>query len=190
MRRRLRLPIPWGLLIVLAVYFGSVWAYVRVEYCDSPQYAAARSLQRAELLLGRDDGLTAEISALFEALDHLLRATRAVPDDGGTLQRIEIAVRRLRERGVKLPRDTQAQIDGMSLRLRDAQASRKAVLLIGARDLWDVDGLLAAPQRIYRQSLLGAAFIVLLWIYKTVQGARYVRMNRVSAAERRSGSAR
>src|SRR3990172_4889454 len=41
-RRRLRLPIPWGLLIVLAVYFGSVWAYVHVEYCDSPRSPAAR----------------------------------------------------------------------------------------------------------------------------------------------------
>lgn len=80
-RGRRRFPIPWGLFILLGLYFGGVWGFLRYEYYNAPEFKSARHLRIAGQMLGEDNGMTAESANLLEALDHLLAALSAYPDD-------------------------------------------------------------------------------------------------------------
>ena len=183
-RGRRRFPIPWGLFILLGLYFGGVWGFLRYEYYNAPEFKAARHLRIAGQMLGDDNGMTAESANLLEALDHLLAALSAYPDDPLAHQRIEAVVRRLQERNTKLPEEKQKQIDALALRYRRMNELGSELLIVGPRDLWDVDYVLEMPGRIARYSVFGGVIILLIWLYKSLQDRRYLER---MAAERMEG---
>ncbi len=183
-RGRRRFPIPWGLFILLGLYFGGVWGFLRYEYYNAPEYKAARHLRIAGQMLGEDNGMTAEASDLLKALDHLLAALSAYPDDPLAHQRIEAVVRRLQERNTKLPGEKQKQIDALALRYRRMNERGSELLIVGPRDLWNVDYALEMPGRIARYSVFGGVIILLIWIYKSWQDRRYLER---MVAERMEG---
>ena len=183
-RGRRRFPIPWGLFILLGLYFGGVWGFLRYEYYNAPEFKSARHLRIAGQMLGDDNGMTAESANLLEALDHLLAALSAYPDDPLAHQRIEAVVRRLQERNTKLPEEKQKQIDALALRYRRMNELGSELLIVGPRDLWDVDYVLEMPGRIARYSVFGGVIILLIWLYKSLQDRRYLER---MAAERMEG---
>lgn len=163
---------PWGLIVLLVLYFGGIWLYVRLEYHHSPRFQAARHLRDASLLLGGDDGHTAPLEDLQKALDHLLAALSVYTDDPWAHQRLEQVIRRLKERKATLSREQQGSADALSQVYRRLQERRAAILLVGAYDLWDVDAVLNAPQEIMTKSVYGGLLIVLFWMYRARQERR------------------
>ena len=173
-RRRRRFPVPWGLFILLGLYFGSIWLFLRYEYYNAPEYKAARHLSIALQLLGDDDGLTAEVPELLDALDHMLAALSVNPDDRFAHHRVEAVVRRLNERNVPLPDEKQKHLDALALRFRRLHELGTDLLAIGPRDMWDVDYVLEMPARIARFSIFGGLIIFVIWFYKSLQDRRYL----------------
>lgn len=182
---RRRIPIPWGLFILLGVYFGGIYFYLHYEYYNAPEYKAARHLSIALQMLGADDGLTAEVPELLETLDHLLAALTINPDDPYAHQRIETVVRRLNERNAKLPPDKQKQVDALALRYRRMNDLGSSLIVIGPRDMWDVDYVLEMPGRIARYSIVGGLFIFVIWFYKAWQDRQYLERIAAERMEQR-----
>jgi hypothetical protein len=164
--------VPWGLIVLLVLYFGGIWLFVRLEYHHSPRFQAARHLHDASLLLGSDDGRTAPLEDLKKALDHLLAALSVFTDDHWAHQRLEQVIRRLKERKVSLSREQQGSADALSQVYRRIQDGKAAILVVGVYDLWDVDAVLNAPQEIMNKSVYGGLLIVLLWMYRARQESK------------------
>lgn len=169
-----RMHVPWGLFIILALYFGGVWGYVRYEYYYSPKYIAAKHLRSADQLLGGGDGGRVSLDALKDALDHLIQALNAFPEDTWTQTRIEGVVRHLKERGEKLTKDQQHTVDSLALTYRRNQDAKTSFLPIGARDIWDVDSVLDMPNTMMRNSVVGGLFILAFWLYRTIQDRKHL----------------
>jgi hypothetical protein len=185
-----RFPIPWGLFLLLGLYFGAVWGFLQYQYYNAPQYQAARHMRIATQLLGSDDGATADVPALLEALDHMLAALNVNPDDSLTHERIQTVVRLLKERNTVLPDDKQKLLDALALRYRRMHETSTDIVWIGPRDIWDLDSILDMPAKILRYSVIGGVVILLLWLYKTWQDHKYLeRLAAERMEERREEAA-
>jgi len=171
---RKRFPVPWGLLILLGLYFGGVYAFLHFQYYESPEYQSAKHLRIAEQLLGEDEGETAKVPDLLQAFDHLTTAVNLQPENRWGHQRIELVVRLLRERNTKLPTDKQRLLDALSLRYAHFAQGRDTALLVEVHQIWDLDEISAMPAKVARWSVVGGAFILLAWLYKTWQDRRYL----------------
>jgi hypothetical protein len=167
-------PVPWGLLAMLALYFGGVWFYSNWEYRSSPEYNASRHLRIAAQLLGENDGRTADKKVLLEALDNLIAAVKYKPDNIFAQERVQVVERRLLERNVKLDLERRQIVDALAMRYRAAQDRRTSFMPIGARDIWDVEALTDLPGRVARRTAFGALVIVVVWLYKTLQDRKHM----------------
>ncbi|MGC4122445.1 MAG: zinc ribbon domain-containing protein [Myxococcales bacterium] len=167
-------PIPWGLFIALGVYWALVTFYTRYEYINSPQYKASRYLRVAAQLMGDDDGKTVPKEVLLEAAENLLLAIKHVPENTWAQQRVEVVARRLQERGMKIPKDLQKQLDALAMKHRVAMDAKKGVLPIGAYDIWDIEGAKQVPFQVAQRGVLGGLVILVVWLYKTMQDRKAV----------------
>ena len=184
--KKIKWPVPWGLFIMLGVYFGLVSLLTHWEYVRSPEYLASRSLRTAAQLLGSDDGRTVEKDKLLDALAALLEAIRQVPDNPYPYQQVEVVARRLEERKVKVPQEMKRELDVLGGRYRAIQDSRKSFMPIGARDIWDIDELSTVPGRIAKRSAVGGLIIFVIWLYRALQERKHaIEMELVRQAERR-----
>jgi hypothetical protein len=171
--RKVKWPIPWGLLAMLAIYFGGVWFYTNWEYKNSPEYNASRHLRIAAQLLGDDDGKTVGKQVLTEAMDHLIAAVKLRPDNTFAWQRVELVRVRMVERKLKLNPEQQQIIDAQGMRYRADQDRKTSFMPIGARDIWDVEAVTSLPGQVAKRTLFGALIIVVIWIYKTLQDRKH-----------------
>jgi len=169
---RPRFPVPWGLFIVLGVYLTAVWAVTQYEHYTSPDYLAAKEVREALDLLGDDDGKSAKVAALLQALEHLAKAIELVPGEAWLHERVEATTRRLHERREKVPLDLQRRLDALALRYQKIQLARGSALPVGVHDVWDVDAALRAPTKFLRYGGFGGAIIVLVWLYVAFQRRR------------------
>lgn len=172
--RRHRWPIPWGLFIMLGLYFAAVLGYTRYEYVNSPEYKASRHLRIADQLLGQDNGLTAEKEQLVEALDNLIIAMKYVPENVWAQKKVEVLARRLSERKVKLTREQQQLVDALGRKYRVAEDKKTSFMPIGVRDIWDIDALKEMPGRVLQRTFLGGFIIFIVWLYKTLQDRKHM----------------
>ncbi len=168
-RKKSGLPIPWGLLIMLGLYFGGIFAFTQYEFYNSPQYIAARHMRAAEQLLGPNNGRTAKLPELTEALDHLLEALKQLPEDEWCHEQVEQVVIRLQERGHRMSSEKQRLLDSLSMRFKRAEESSKPMLWVGARDIWDFNSIADLPDKIIRYSWVGGLLIFVFWLYVRLQ---------------------
>lgn len=172
-RLRQRFPTPWGLFIALSVYAVAVVTYVWVSTYRSPEYQAAEHYERAQELLGLDDGRSATRPQLEEAYGHLLEAARLMPRLKELHQRTEAMRWRFEERGWRLDADLTYRAEAVALLWRQAEDAAAPILVVGARDRgWAPEQLMAKPQRIFGLSLVGALAICLVWAYLKWSGHR------------------
>lgn len=185
--RRTKWPIPWGLIAMLGIYFALVSFYTRHQYVNSPEYKASRHLRIAAQILGNDDGRTVEKEKLVEALDSLIQAIAVMPSNTWAQQRIEVVARRLEERKVPIPPDQRKIVDALGLQYRRIQDGRNPdLIVINARDIWDVDSLQSLPGQIAQRTVIGGLIIFVFWLYKTLQDRKHVlEMELVRQTERR-----
>lgn len=164
-QKKSRFPIPWGLFIVLGLYFGSVYAFTQYEFYNSPEYVAARHMRAADQLMGPNGGRTAKLPELEEALDHLLAALEKMPEDAWSHQQVEQVLIRLKERGYEVPKEKQRLLDMLARKYALADQAKRPVLIIGARDIWDFNSIAEMPDKIRRYSWFGGLLIFLIWLY-------------------------
>ncbi len=162
---RRQLGVPWGLLIVLGIYFLSVLGISEYQKRTSPTYQAALHVREAMKVLGKDGGETAPTDELFGALDHLIKALGHLPEDLWCHDRVEQVARRLVERRVAIPRETQRTLDALANRYRQAREAKHFFAPIGPRDVWDFDAATRGPAKVLQWSLAGAGLIIALWLY-------------------------
>ena len=166
---RQRIPVPWGLMIALAVYGLFVLGYVYATYWNSPEYQAARHFDAAVALLGVDDGRTCPRPKLEEAFVHLLEVGRLIPQERWIHERIEALRWRFDERHFKLAEDLKMRGEAVAMMHEKIRASREhTFMVVSERERgWAPDQLLAGPTRAVLWAIPGAAVICLLWAWWT-----------------------
>ncbi len=163
---RQRFPMPWGLVIALAVYSLLVGFYVYGTYWNSPGYQAARHLSDAQALLGVDDGRSCTSAQLEQAFVHLLEVGRLVPEEKWVHQRIEAVRWRFDERKFKLSQDLKNRAEAVSSLHERIRQGRQAFLVVGVRDRgWAPEQVLAGPSKAVIWSIPGAVVILLVWAW-------------------------
>ncbi len=173
---------PWGLLVVLAVYAACVVGYVWKTYWESPDYLAAEHATKALTLLGVDDGRKTPEAELEEAFNHLLEAARLIPENKELAVHVERLRWRFEERGFKLKPDLVRKAELVSGAARQVEEERSPWLAVGSRDRgWAPDQLLAGPERVAWWSSPGFVLIIAVWGYGQF-GARRVRRREHEAA--------
>jgi len=169
--------VPWGLLIVLAVYVLGVYLYIWNTYWDSPEYKAAMSYARALALLGKDDGRRCSEADLNKAFELTMQAAVLLPDELALLNHLEDLRHRFDERHLKMSKEWVNQVEMMSARSLKREQERKSILVIGVRDKgWAPEQLLAGPERVVMWSIPGGVFIIAFWAY--------TRFSRKAAADK------
>ncbi len=168
--------IPVGLVVTLAVYGVLVQLFLSYQYYSAPEYQAALRLHEAQELLGSDDGRTASRENLTRALDLSLEAASLVPSNTWAQKRAEITLARMRERDVEIPIDLRRKMDFVGAKWREIQDDQASVFPIGARDLWDVDAVLAAPRIVLKVAMILGVAIALAWGYFYYQELRRRRL--------------
>ena len=161
-----KFPVPWGLVVVLAVYALAVVGYIWKTYWESPGYQAAEHYAQALALLGVDDGRKSSAKDLEAAFGHVLEAARLVPEDKGLAQHTERLRWRFEERRFKLNPDLVRKSELVSKAAQRIEEERAPWLAIGSRDRgWAPDQLLAGPERVVWWSSPGVVLIIAVWVY-------------------------
>ena len=164
---------PWGLLIILALYGLGVLFYVWKTYWDSPEYQAAGLAQHAIELLGVDDGRKTTPDDLREAFDAFLEAGRLVPEEEQFAETLERLRNRFDERHIVLDEERVRRAEAVSVLTRRVQEARAPVLVVGARERgWAPDQLIAGPKTAFAWALPGVVLIIACWAYLRVTAWR------------------
>jgi hypothetical protein len=171
--RRRRFHFPWGLVIILGVYAGVSYAYIRNKELNSPSFIAGNHLRAAMQILGQDNGASQPLDSLQTAYAHLVEALGAFPDDKWAHEQLEQVRMVMVRRGTKPLPDLQRKADFLAAAYQELQAGRRHALPVGMRDEWDVDGVMAAPGQMARYAVFGGLVIVLLWAYKQMQEYKF-----------------
>jgi hypothetical protein len=158
--------VPWGLLVVLAVYAAAATGYSTWHLWSSDDYQAARHYKLALERLGPSGGKTAPREALVASYEDLLEAARRVPEVRDFHDQLESLNWRFEERHWAIPGDLRERAEAVATIYVRIQQAQRPLLAVGARDRgWDPDQLLAEPTRLLFFGLLGAAGIVAIWVY-------------------------
>lgn len=167
LKARKRSLIPWGLIFFFAVYICGVYVFINYYYKQTPEYQAALHYDVGDRILGDDDGKTAETEQLFIALDEYIKGTQITPGQDYGYQRIETIQHRFYERKIKLNDQQQRDLDRLNRMRASIIQSRKPMLLVGARDIWDIDALEELPRKIVNYSLVGAIVLLFFGILRS-----------------------
>lgn len=159
--------IPWGLIIFFALYLVGVKVFVDNYYKQTAEYRAAVKFRDGDILLGDDDGKTIDDQRLAQAFTAFVEGTKLSPREEYGHMRLQTIMVRLNERNLKLTDNQRRELDLLA-KLRAMEIERrKPILLIGARDIWDIDALEELPAKLFRYSLFVAIFLMTLMMVRS-----------------------
>ena len=184
-----KFPVPWGLLIILALYALGVLVYIWQSYWESPEYQAAELSDRAIATLGVDDGRKATPDQLRAAFDDFLEAGRLMPQETQFADNLERLRGRFEERHIPLDIERVRRAEAVSAVTRRIQEERAPLLVVGARNRgWAPDQVIAGPRTILMWSIPGAVLIIAVGTYLSVSA--YLVRSREREAHLKSVEAR
>lgn len=178
--------IPWGLIFFFGLYCVGAYCFIQFYLYDTPEYKAAVYYDKGDRILGADDGKSIEDAMLIAAMQEFVKGTMETPLQDYGYQRIETVKRRLLERNRKLTKEQERDLDILAKKRALVVEARKPMLLIGARDIWNIDALEEMPRKIFNYSIIIAIGLMGISVFRAWRlRNHYDQMSKRKLEERR-----